>query len=93
MAYHAEVGQFAKAHGVANLFALGEATRHTVAAFGTGATHFDRIEELIEHIQTNIKNGDWSVLVKGSRFMKMERVVEALKTHLTETGENKHHAS
>jgi UDP-N-acetylmuramyl pentapeptide synthase len=70
--FHREVGEYARAKGVSQLLALGEATRETVQAFGAGAQHFDSIEELISSLKSN------TVLVKGSRFMKMERVVAAL---------------
>jgi len=51
---------------------MGEATRDTVAAFGAGARHFGAVEELVRQIEAK------TILVKGSRFMKMERVVAAL---------------
>ena len=70
--FHREVGEYARAKGVTQLLAMGEATRETVAAFGPNARHFDSVEELI----TNLKSK--TILVKGSRFMKMERVVAAL---------------
>jgi UDP-N-acetylmuramoyl-tripeptide--D-alanyl-D-alanine ligase len=70
--FHREVGAYARAKGIASLLALGEATREAVQAFGAGARHFDKLEELIANV-----NGK-SILVKGSRFMKMERVVAAL---------------
>ena len=79
--YHAEVGHFAKQVGVTSLFALGEATPHTVRAFGEGAHHFNTIDELIDHTMSTTSQDHWSVLVKGSRFMKMERVVQALVQH------------
>ncbi|MCE2745690.1 MAG: UDP-N-acetylmuramoyl-tripeptide--D-alanyl-D-alanine ligase [Burkholderiales bacterium] len=86
--YHAEVGRFAKQVGVKNLYALGDATTNTVLAFGEGATHFENIETLIESTMNTTKQGRWSVLVKGSRFMKMERVVQALVQY--HSGEAKH---
>lgn len=79
--YHAEVGHFAKQVGVTSLFALGEATPHTVRAFGEGAHHFNTIDQLIDHTMSTTSQDHWSVLVKGSRFMKMERVVQALVQH------------
>jgi UDP-N-acetylmuramoyl-tripeptide--D-alanyl-D-alanine ligase len=51
---------------------LGEATRHAVEAFGDGARHFDSIDDLVSNLKGK------TILVKGSRFMKMERVVAAL---------------
>jgi UDP-N-acetylmuramoyl-tripeptide--D-alanyl-D-alanine ligase len=70
--FHREVGEYARAKGVSQLLALGEATRYTVEAFGEGARHFDSVEDLVSNLKGN------TVLVKGSRFMKMERVVAAL---------------
>jgi UDP-N-acetylmuramoyl-tripeptide--D-alanyl-D-alanine ligase len=70
--FHREVGAYARAKGVASLLALGEASRDAVQAFGAGARHFASVEELVAHVNGN------SILVKGSRFMKMERVVAAL---------------
>jgi UDP-N-acetylmuramyl pentapeptide synthase len=71
-AFHREVGAYAQAKKIAALYALGAATRDTVQAFGGGARHFDSVEELVKHVQGR------TILVKGSRFMKMERVVAAL---------------
>jgi len=70
--FHREVGEYARAKGVTQLLAMGEATRDTVAAFGSGARHFVAVEELLRQIEAK------TILVKGSRFMKMERVVAAL---------------
>ena len=70
--FHREVGEYARAKGVSQLLALGDATRHAVEAFGAGAQHFDSIDDLVSNLKGN------TVLVKGSRFMKMERVVAAL---------------
>ncbi|HEX6529385.1 MAG TPA: UDP-N-acetylmuramoyl-tripeptide--D-alanyl-D-alanine ligase [Burkholderiales bacterium] len=70
--FHREVGQYAREKGVSQLLALGDATRHSVQAFGEGAIHFNDIGPLIAHLKSQ------TILVKGSRFMKMERVVAAL---------------
>jgi UDP-N-acetylmuramoyl-tripeptide--D-alanyl-D-alanine ligase len=70
--FHREVGEYARAKGVTQLLAMGEATRDTVSAFGQGARHFAAVEELVSNIDAN------TILVKGSRFMRMERVVAAL---------------
>lgn len=75
-ALHAEIGRAARAAGVERLFALGEQSRESVAAFGTGAMHFERIEELLAEVE-NALTADTVVLVKGSRFMQMERVVKS----------------
>jgi UDP-N-acetylmuramoyl-tripeptide--D-alanyl-D-alanine ligase len=70
--FHREVGAYARSKGIASLLALGEATRDAVQAFGAGARHFENLEELIPNVRGK------SILVKGSRFMQMERVVAAL---------------
>jgi UDP-N-acetylmuramoyl-tripeptide--D-alanyl-D-alanine ligase len=71
-AFHREVGSYAFSKQITNLYAIGEATKHAVEAFGAGGLHFDSIDELVANIQGS------SILVKGSRFMRMERVVTAL---------------
>ena len=70
--FHREIGSYASAKKISHLFALGEATRHTVEAFGGGGRHFERVDDLVAAIKGK------TVLVKGSRFMQMERVVAAL---------------
>ena len=72
-AFHREVGAYARSRGIGGLYALGEASRETVSAFGAGARHFDGPEALAAAV-----GGAATVLVKGSRFMRMERVVAAL---------------
>ena len=75
-AMHAEIGRAARAAGVDRLLALGDLTLETVAAFGAGAMHFERIQELLAELE-NALAPDTTVLVKGSRFMQMERVVNS----------------
>ncbi len=77
IAMHREVGEFARKAGVDKLFALGELSRETVSAFGAQATHFSTPETLASAVQPLLAP-QVTVLVKGSRFMKMERVVEKL---------------
>jgi UDP-N-acetylmuramoyl-tripeptide--D-alanyl-D-alanine ligase len=74
---HAELGGYARGAGIDALFTLGNHSVGTASAFGGGARHFDRIEDLISAALSAL-GPDATVLVKGSRFMKMERVVAAL---------------
>lgn len=76
--YHKEVGLKAKSMGVDALYLLGQYTRFTAESFGQDAYHFDTIEALVEKLLERLKNKKHNVLVKGSRFMKMERVIDAL---------------
>ena len=76
-AFHEEIGAYARARGIDAVLATGELARHTVDAFGPGAQHFASAEDLIEHGVPAIAPAA-TVLVKGSRFMRMERIVEAL---------------
>lgn len=75
--FHSEVGRYARQQGITSVLALGESTAHTVAAFGQGGRHFATIEDLSEALDRARDKGT-TVLVKGSRFMRMERVVAGL---------------
>jgi UDP-N-acetylmuramoyl-tripeptide--D-alanyl-D-alanine ligase len=74
-ALHAEIGAEARRAGIEKLYALGELSRNAAQAFGSGARHFERIEDLLAELEKEL-DANTTVLVKGSRFMKMERVVE-----------------
>jgi UDP-N-acetylmuramoyl-tripeptide--D-alanyl-D-alanine ligase len=74
---HAEVGAFARDAGIDLLLALGNDSRESVRAFGDGARSFDAIEALLAAARSEGARGA-TVLVKGSRFMQMERVADAL---------------
>ncbi|MDE2422771.1 MAG: UDP-N-acetylmuramoyl-tripeptide--D-alanyl-D-alanine ligase [Betaproteobacteria bacterium] len=74
---HQEIGLKAKQLGIDNLFTLGELTRHSVESFGEGGHHYHSVEEIIATLKPQL-NRDTTVLVKGSRFMKMERIVKGL---------------
>ena len=74
--FHEEAGRHARALGIGKLFTLGEQSRVASAAFGNGS-HFCSMAELISAVVNEIPQVA-SVLVKGSRFMKMERVVQAV---------------
>ncbi|HXF17362.1 MAG TPA: UDP-N-acetylmuramoyl-tripeptide--D-alanyl-D-alanine ligase [Burkholderiales bacterium] len=76
-AMHASIGEFAQRSGIQELYALGTMSAAAVRRFGKGARHFSSIDELVGALSERIDQRS-VVLVKGSRFMRMERVVESL---------------
>jgi UDP-N-acetylmuramoyl-tripeptide--D-alanyl-D-alanine ligase len=78
IAFHEEVGAYAKQSGVHGLFALGELAAAAAAAFGDGARHYTRIEDLLADVGKDL-GPQTALLVKGSRFMQMERVVSSFE--------------
>jgi UDP-N-acetylmuramoyl-tripeptide--D-alanyl-D-alanine ligase len=82
--FHREIGITARELGIERLYALGELSRQAVAEFGKGAVHFDDVDGLLAVLKEGL-DAQTTVLVKGSRFMKMERVVQACATQQEET--------
>jgi UDP-N-acetylmuramoyl-tripeptide--D-alanyl-D-alanine ligase len=74
--FHAEAGTYALSQGIERLMCSGELMRHAAQAF-PGALHFGTVDELVAAVLATVP-GPASVLVKGSRFMRMERVVQAI---------------
>ncbi len=77
-AFHREIGDYARRMGIDALHAVGELTRDAVHAFGAGAEHHADIDALVSCLRPLLVQRP-CVLVKGSRFMRMERVVEQLE--------------
>ncbi len=74
---HREVGASVRASGVSRLLALGDLSKAAAEGFGDGGAWFDSIESLLDEVVQ--VGADTTVLVKGSRGMRMERVVDALR--------------
>ena len=77
---HAEIGEFARAAGIERLYATGELMQRAVASFGAGAQWLPDAAALTQTLRRALETGGAQVrlLVKGSRFNRLERVVDAL---------------
>lgn len=82
---HRAVGAEIRNAGVARLLATGNLSQHAVEAFGANGAWFDSVESLIAELQATA-SGAANLLVKGSRSMRMERVVAALRPDSEATG-------
>ena len=88
-ALHEAIGTFARQSGIDRLFALGELARHAASGFGKDARHFLSLDELLSALDEAATAGT-TVLVKGSRFMRMERVVDHLSRENIKTAGGGH---
>ena len=74
---HTDIGAYAKQKKINQLFTFGELSQLAAKEYGASAQHFSSVEVLVEAIKNKMKQSV-TVLVKGSRFMQMERVVHQL---------------
>ncbi len=74
---HERAGELVRTLGIQRLYGIGELARHAVEKFGRGGRHFDVPEALVEALQ-DCMHADMTVLVKGSRVMRMERIVNGI---------------
>ncbi|MBC8749760.1 MULTISPECIES: UDP-N-acetylmuramoyl-tripeptide--D-alanyl-D-alanine ligase [Paraburkholderia] len=77
-AFHREIGAYAKERGIDALYAMGDASRDACTAYGALAHHVADVGALIAQLQQAGFGAAATLLVKGSRFMQMERVVDAV---------------
>lgn len=89
-AMHAEVGRYAREQGIDALLAYGDACVPAVEAFGAAARQYRSVEELADDLASGLAA---NILVKGSRSMRMERVIKALEEKLSPTQGRARHAS
>jgi UDP-N-acetylmuramoyl-tripeptide--D-alanyl-D-alanine ligase len=75
----------AREAGVTRLYGLGELAQAAVAAFDGPGGAFSTMDELLAALRNDL-SGPLHILVKGSRRMRMEGVVAALRAH-PEAGE------
>jgi UDP-N-acetylmuramoyl-tripeptide--D-alanyl-D-alanine ligase len=81
--FHAEVGEHARARGIEQLLTLG------TQSVAMGGRHFGDIDSLKDAVLAELPHAA-TVLVKGSRFMQMERVVQAIMAQAAHPGETQH---
>ncbi len=87
--FHAEIGEYAAECGIETLLCTGELMRYGAAVF-PGARHFGGMDSLVNAVLVDLPQYR-SVLVKGSRFMKMERVVQAIEAAALSPEHQTHH--
>ena len=74
---HADVGRYAAEQGVDILLAIGPLCTNATREFGERAKHFESKKMLTDHLEA-LLDSDVAVLVKGSRFMVMEDIVQQI---------------
>jgi UDP-N-acetylmuramoyl-tripeptide--D-alanyl-D-alanine ligase len=74
---HAEMGAYARAAGVSRMFAVGPRASFAAESFGVGAEWFSSVDALIARVQ-NVLQPNVTVLIKGSRGNRLERVTAAI---------------
>ena len=75
--YHASIATHINKKKTLHVVGIGKLTKHTIDKCNGNAKWFNNKKELIQYVKSKIRKNS-CVLVKGSRFMKMEEVVEAL---------------
>jgi len=77
--FHHEVGRHAQEMGIEHVWTAGELCAHAARAYGASARHFNKAADMVSALHDiNQAPEVNAVLVKGSRFMKMEQIVAVL---------------
>lgn len=76
--FHTEIGKYAQDKGIEYALFTGELSQNAADAFGENGKWFDNKNALTEYLKSLI-TPQTTVLIKGSRFMKMEEVVKAFE--------------
>ena len=81
---HAELGGQLKNAGISRLFTLGTYSAHAAEVFNQGALSFDSLSELLDALEQALADvgSNVTLLVKGSRSSRMERVIQALSANV-----------
>lgn len=74
---HEDAGRAARSAGIDRLYTLGAMAGHAADGYGEQAQRFEQIDDLVAALRDGLDEGV-TVLVKGSRGARMERVVTAL---------------
>ena len=85
---HEIIGKKAKAVGIKHMYCLGDYSANACNSFGENGKSFEEMDDLLSELKTDLQNDfpdSTTILIKGSRFMRMERAVEALSIEYGET--------
>lgn len=85
---HEKIGEKAKAVGIKHMYCLGDYSANACNSFGKNGKSFEEMDDLLSELKTDLQNDfpdSTTILIKGSRFMRMERAVEALSIEYGET--------
>ena len=75
--FHQDIGKQARDAGIGRLYCLGDLSEFTAKAFGRGAKHYVNKQQLVSDLELQIDSST-TLLVKGSRGMKMDQVADHL---------------